>query len=136
MIPVVCREGGDGTDGKYGDCLRACVASILEKPSERVPHFYHDGCDGEEGMKRLRAYLKDLNYAPVFLSIPRHFTFDEALELSGNAVSGCHYLMFGEGHVVVCKGGIVAHDPAWVKTVPRLKQPVGNDWIIMVVAVI
>ena len=135
MIPVICRNGGDGSNGEYGDCLRACIASIIEKPSEDVPHFYHDGCDGETGMKRVRDYLDTLNYAPVFTSMSGSWSFEFALKVSGESVSGCHYLLFGEGHVVVCKDGEVVHDPAWVKSVPRLKKPVNNDWIIMVVAI-
>jgi len=133
MIPVVCRVGGDGKDGTYGDCLRACVASILDKPSQDVPHFYHDGCDGEEGMIRLREYLSSIGYAAVFNSIPKEHDFEEALLISGQAIPDCHYLMFGDGHVVVCANGEVAHDPAWVKTIPRLRTPIEDDWIIMVV---
>lgn len=46
MIPVVqsiCASGGElGPDGKPqtpGDCVRACIASILERPLLDVPHF-------------------------------------------------------------------------------------------------
>jgi hypothetical protein len=35
MIPVDQRE----VDAEVGDCLKCCVASILELPYETVPHF-------------------------------------------------------------------------------------------------
>lgn len=40
MIPVVQRIAASGGDGKVpGDCVKCCVASILELPYENVPHF-------------------------------------------------------------------------------------------------
>jgi len=34
-------------NGMYGDCFRACVASLLEKPIEKVPHFCNREADRE-----------------------------------------------------------------------------------------
>lgn len=46
MIPVTqtifadpLRGDGHNADGEPGDCLRACVASILELPLSAVPNF-------------------------------------------------------------------------------------------------
>ncbi len=40
MIPVQQLVVGDGKDGRpYGDCTRACVASIFELPIDQVPNF-------------------------------------------------------------------------------------------------
>lgn len=40
MIPVQQRIIGSGTSSKPpGDCVKCCVASILELPYEAVPHF-------------------------------------------------------------------------------------------------
>lgn len=30
------------SDGKIGDCMRACIASVLELPTEAVPHFVEE----------------------------------------------------------------------------------------------
>jgi hypothetical protein len=39
MIPVVQRIVASGGDGKLpGDCVKCCVASVLELPYEAVPH--------------------------------------------------------------------------------------------------
>lgn len=40
MIPVIQRISASGGDGKLpGDCVKCCVASVLELPYEAVPHF-------------------------------------------------------------------------------------------------
>jgi hypothetical protein len=43
VIPVAQLVVGDGKDGRpLGDCVRACVASIMEMRAEDVPHFVAD----------------------------------------------------------------------------------------------
>jgi len=40
MIPVDMLHLDHGKpDAEYGDCMRACVASLFELPPEDVPHF-------------------------------------------------------------------------------------------------
>ncbi len=39
MIPVPQRIAAAGGDSLPGDCVKCCVASILELPYEDVPHF-------------------------------------------------------------------------------------------------
>lgn len=39
----------------YGDCMRTCVASLLNLEPEDVPHFLHDNSD--EWLPRLNAWL-------------------------------------------------------------------------------
>lgn len=48
----------DPANGVYGDCLRACVASMLEAPLSLVPHFHFDGCEDDTEIRaRLDDYL-------------------------------------------------------------------------------
>lgn len=39
MIPVEQEFRFNAATGERGDCLRACMASLLELPREEVPHF-------------------------------------------------------------------------------------------------
>lgn len=44
MVPVSQSIVGDGKDGRpFGDCLRACFASIFELSIDEVPHFADEG---------------------------------------------------------------------------------------------
>jgi hypothetical protein len=45
MMPVEMIVDHCPEEGRYGDCFRACVASLMELPAEAVPHF----CDGNPG---------------------------------------------------------------------------------------
>jgi hypothetical protein len=70
----------DPANGSWGDCTRACVASILELPAEAVPHFCEFGEEppGPDGnlpwWNRLTAFLKPLGYSTLVFEIqgPEH----------------------------------------------------------------
>lgn len=50
MKPVTQLISNDGRDGKLpGDCVRACYASILERPIETVPHFVAGEVKNDDG---------------------------------------------------------------------------------------
>lgn len=50
MIPVQQTISASGWDSKLpGDCVRACYASILERPIEEVPHFVAGEVRHEDG---------------------------------------------------------------------------------------
>ena len=58
MIPVYSTVPHKPEEGLYGDCHRACVASVLELPSEAVPHFFAKGPEEvEAAWKEHRAFL-------------------------------------------------------------------------------
>ena len=58
MIPVHQRIHGNGKNGEaLGDCLKCCVASILELPYEDVPHF----AAGEWKVSESSTWLENLN---------------------------------------------------------------------------
>ena len=69
MIPVfqsICRSGWD--DGLPGDCVRACVASIFERPLLEVPHFVAGEVLNDEGkpcdwLSGLNLWLRREGYA-------------------------------------------------------------------------
>ena len=47
--------------GIFGDCFRATLASLLDKPISEVPHFLYDN-NGDAFQGRLHRFLNDLGY--------------------------------------------------------------------------
>lgn len=93
------------------DCVAACIASIIER--QDVPHCF-DGRDSVQSWADLRAYLKSLGMT-LFLT-----AFDEnPIEWMGQNNPDTIYMLLcqfnSEDHAVICKGGTIAHDPAWYK---------------------
>lgn len=117
MIPVQCMVIHNPPN-TYGDCVRACIASILEMGSPDVPHFYHDGCDGEEGTLRIINWLKPQGLAWCLTAWSGDVPLDEMLTHAGYNTNGAHYILFGgtDGgvdHVVVCQHDKQVFNPTW-----------------------
>lgn len=139
MTPVFCRVKHAPESGQYGDCLRACIASLLdmEADPEVVPHFAYDGADAEVVNERLRVYLATLGLAPWWSHYDPALSVGEVLSTFTNA-RGPHFLLFGRtasggDHVIVCRDGMVAHDPAWWRE-PLVQAGSHGAWTIMVLA--
>lgn len=136
MKPAICRTMHDPDAGTYGDCLRACVASILEMDADDVPHFFHDGCDGETGTQRMRDWLGLRQLAPFFIQYDGHHSLAEILELQAIQNPDVHYLLYGrtadEDHVVVAHGGKVVHNPSWYP-MPLIACGSHGLWTMMVI---
>lgn len=98
----------------YGDCFRACVASLLETD---VPHVLHDNCSADRQRQRIDVWLKPRGLA--FLEFPIGAADLKAALKYGDTLtqwSGIHYMLSGlthrdTGHYIVCRGGQVAHNP-------------------------
>lgn len=109
----------DPENGVLGDCLRACVASVLELDRAEVPHFVALGVgdaedEGMEWWEEMRSWLaeRDLEcwyiseeyYDPKFLTRASY----EELLVSGKTVRGNGKVQ----HVCVAEpDGSVLHDP-------------------------
>lgn len=87
------------TESTNGNCLAACVASLLEIPIESVPNFADFGT-GWFGS--LAEYLKLYNLA--IWSFPREKTPGYYHIVMGQTVRGTY-------HCVVAHGREMAHDP-------------------------
>ena len=137
MIPVVCQVKHDPDAGTYGDCIRACVASILELTPDQVPHFVHDNCAPVEANRRLREFLATLGYAPFVMGFEGSDTLDDVLTHMREQNPNVIYMLFGRtdcgDHVIVCRGGEVAHDPAWYSS-PLIGPGSSGYWAVMVIA--
>lgn len=115
MKPVEQILLHDTENGVYGDCFRACVASILGMPSEDVPHF----CDNDNinWFADLEDFLLPLGLAPLL--------FETKLNHKDMHFNCCSSEMIASGtsprfpdllHSVVYKEGSMSHDPHPDKT--------------------
>ena len=128
MIGDICQVKNDPPHS-YGDCLRACVASLLDMETLSVPHFVHDGCAPEMTFQRLREWLVGRGLVPMMSGYPASETPDELLHFMGETNPCVHYILLSANHAVVCYGDKIVHDPAWVKS--PLTPPT-DMWITLV----
>ena len=117
MIPMFQMIKHDPKNGTWGDCQRACIASLMELDLEHVPHFFDQGKPLTEAMQLLYDFLAD--YGLGYVTIPFTGTVDDVLAAMAHHNPGMHYILVGEsgklpgiGHVVVCKGDEIIHDPS------------------------
>lgn len=98
----------------YGDCMSACIASILEINTEDVPHFagkYFN--EPDKFHKAIRDWLAQFGY--FYLTIL--YGNDPRNEMKQNN-SGIYYIFSGESgysrasHSVICINDKIVHDPA------------------------
>lgn len=121
----------------FGDCARACIASVLELLPSDVPHFYHDG-NGENGHNRMQEYLR--THGIYLVQIPleskrgdQDVKLDYALEIADYWIEGnSHYMLGGTSetgcdHFVICKGTEIVHNPGTAKIIGP--QDDGYWWI-------
>lgn len=114
MIPVNQLIPHDPERGHYGDCMRACVASLLNLSAEEVPHFMYDNPSSEEYCKRINGFLRNRNM--LLMTVPA-WDIDKWRKLSHIEADIYHVISDesprfpGELHAVVGKNGIVVHDP-------------------------
>lgn len=107
MTPVHQTTFGDGSDGSEpGNCMSACLASVLDLPVAEVPNFAALGQNGY--FKGLCAWLlarglylfetdEDPSHTP---GTPDYLNYIA----SGKSPRGLH-------HAVVMSEGVIVHDP-------------------------
>lgn len=128
MTPDICYVKNDPPNS-YGDCIRACIASLLDLPTTDVPHFVRDGCAPEVTYQRIRDWLATRGIVPMLSGFAASPTPEPILNFMGETNPGVYYVLMSADHAVVCLGGEIVHDPAWVKS--RLNPP-ADAWLIMV----
>lgn len=135
MQPVHCQVKHDPPNS-YGDCLRACIATVLDMDPQEVPHFADGGASGDEAMWWLRGWAKTHGLAPFITAFPGDVSMADLLEMQRTVNPDSVYVLFGGtsgggDHCVVCKGGEVVHNPAWYHS--SLVGPLSNGtWQILV----
>lgn len=124
----------DPANGTYGDCLRTCIASILER--DDVPHFAEGGPHPDLAMQRMRAWMNMSSYAPFIVAYPGDVTLDELLDMQRQLNPDSLYVLFGNtgtgDHCVVCRGGEIVWNPSWPGS--RIVGPLSNGtWQVLIV---
>jgi hypothetical protein len=137
MKPEMCLVRHDPKNGTYGDCVRACIASIVEKPAKDVPHFFHDDPSGSIANDRIYDFLDDIGYRPFWAHYDGSIEFKELMYTMSVQNEGAIYILFHSnssgGHCVVCEGGEVVHNPAWYRQ--EITGPNENGfWSVLVIA--
>lgn len=91
----------------YGDCIRACVATMIDR--DDVPHVFDD-TNHRAGWACLRSYLASHGKFIALFAIGHDHG-----EFMGAENDGVPYLLLGGSshgdHAVVCRSGEVIHNP-------------------------
>lgn len=113
----------------YGDCQRACIASLLELPLQDVPHFYETGNEAEY-FESMNTFLA--NKGLFHLEVHPSYPFDNPKFCSQlREATDVYHMIYGRSlrgflHAVVGRNGIIVHDPHPDKT--GLDERYKNDW--------
>ena len=131
MTPAMCRTKHNPPHS-YGDCLRACIATILDLDTDFVPHFADKGVDATETLAHVRRWLGERGLTIAHFGFPGSMPLSDVMDFMGQMNPGVTWLLFGDTgttgdglHVNVCIGGSVVHDPAWVPS--SIKRPFVQD---------
>ena len=133
MTPQTCTTTHNPPHS-YGDCLRACIATVLDMEIEYVPHFADKGVTGLETLTHVRKWLGERGWTMATFGMPGDQDVADVLEYMSQANPTVTWLLFGSTsvdqrdlHVNVCQGGKVVHDPAWVPS--SIKAPYVEDGV-------
>lgn len=116
MRKVYMQNRHDPANNEWGDCLRACIASLFELDAEVVPHFGEGGPDGPEMWRRVNAWLERYNLRTWTTVFPGNVELQLVLDAMQSLNGDAYYLIGGAAasggdHIVVAQGNKLAHDP-------------------------
>lgn len=110
----------DPENGMYGDCVRTCIACLLDLDSpEDVPHKHDPFVDGGQiswfnnnYLHGVGLHMVTIAYDDCLLPIKKFPDLIDALDLTDQ-----HYIMFGTtkrgtNHAAIYKNGKLVHDPS------------------------
>lgn len=120
MIPVDSAiKKHDPANGQIGDCHRAVIASLLELPLHKVPHFFNYPVSegNEKGLNDCSEFLKKYGLRHLELPFTAGSLKEAFLFVSTYTGDGYYTLTAGSkrgnNHIVICKGNNVVHDPTY-----------------------
>lgn len=118
MTPAMCQSPHRPPES-YGDCLRACIATVMDTPTEQTPHFADNGASAEEALAHVRRWLEPQGLTIATFAMGGDLSASDVMEWMGAMNPTVTWLLFGQqrsggDHVVVCQGGKMVHNPAWV----------------------
>lgn len=123
MIPVYQQFKHDPANRVYGDCMRASLASVMNLPIEKVPHFARDTwCEAQQECTgfwhAVEVFLndRDLHYVLIHVTAESSDEVANFIRNVGLQNPDVYYLAGVRSkrdinHMVVCIDGEVVHDP-------------------------
>lgn len=102
---------------EYGDCWRACIASILEMPCDDVPNFVHLARLADGNFHTLsREWLAERGWALFARAFgAAEWPFDRLVDWLASSGPGVAFIVAGDSggqsHAVVALDGTI-HDPS------------------------
>lgn len=133
MIPVDQEfRWGAGSPGQpCGDCFRACLASVLEAPLSRIPHFMDMtmGMSGKHGGRHARRLARQWLRDELDIDLA-------SIDPTSSPVQDFPFVVSvreAKHFVVMSPDGSVYHDPnPNRRSAPRLVPAEGDDWLAIV----
>jgi hypothetical protein len=108
MTPVDQEFIHKPEEGQHGDCMRACIASVLDLPIAKVPNFAQLDADGEGNYWIMLAeFCRGHGYS--FVTMQGRFVWSE--DAIYHVISGPSPRIKGGHHAVVGRNGQVFFDP-------------------------
>lgn len=108
----MCMAVSNPEAGKYGDCIRACIATLIDR--DDVPHPFSTAENTVAAWGVMRSYLAQHGKNIAIFAIDEHFQFMKETN------PGVAYMMMHEthrgAHAVVCQDGAVLFDPAFYRS--------------------
>lgn len=117
MNPRICTVKHNPPES-YGDCVRACIATLLDR--DDVPHVFK-GADIRQEKNMMAAWAELRKWMAEHKKFLALFPAEDHVDfmLSNNPdvpyILWCH-TSDGNDHTVLCKNGKVIHDPAWYRS--------------------
>lgn len=99
----------DPARGVYGDCMRTCIASLMDLSTEEVPHFLEDNSDA--WLAQLNRWLAPRKQAYLLLPVPDASVLPEFFAQQGQDLFHLMTIRIGSGtfHQIVGRNG----QPFW-----------------------
>jgi hypothetical protein len=107
----------DPVNGVFGDCARTCIAAMMDREQDEVPHFLWDNPSGEIFNRRLDTFLALNGLARFIVTFPGNLTASQILEYLQAMNPGIYVSVTGQSslgcnHVVVTVDGEIVLDPS------------------------
>lgn len=132
MTPYRSTIHHDPTNNSYGDCFRACLASLLDIEPTHIPHFWSDGSNApaEITWLNINSWLIHSHKLRVLLLPLGHGSLHDTLTETKTFAENCYYLLMGEtarntGHCVIALNDRIVHNPSIGTTLIRPNPTTG-----------
>lgn len=117
--------------GEEGDCFAACLGSLLGVPLNFVPNFMSGTGNGkllpDSSVQIMTTWLKGRGCGG-YVEFGFNLLLERVLENIGNSSPEAYYILTGcneamRTHAVVCRGGLILHDPATSPGIHNIRRP-------------